>query len=235
MMIPNTPNTNPALDAAIALSRAPTLAEAMRSQPLPTGAKLLLRILADESGALSEARRMTGLSDKDLAAVAELYVLQVMLYRGASPRRILGVGPEAERTEIRSHMRYLMTWLHPDKAASDWHAAFAGRVIGAWRSIDRNGGPETPRVAGGASRKLLPRGVPWIALAKERAPAQPMGPFYKRVRAFFEGFAVVGVVLLLNGADGRSDPVRSAQRLFTSAEAAGKQPISSATERTVHP
>jgi hypothetical protein len=35
---------NRALDAAIALSRVPSLAVAMRSQALPTGVKLLLRI-----------------------------------------------------------------------------------------------------------------------------------------------------------------------------------------------
>jgi hypothetical protein len=230
------PNINPALDAAIALSRTPTLTEAMQTQPLPTGAKLLLRILAHEADALTEARRMTGLGDRDLAAVAELYVLQVMLYRGASPRRILGVGPEAQRTEIRAHMRYLLTWLHPDKAASDWHAGFASRVIGAWRSVDRNREPGGLRVeGGGASRKLLSRGVPWIALAKERAPTQAMRPFYQRLRAFFEGLAVVGAVLLLNEVGGRSDPAPSAQPIFASPQAIGKPPISSAAERAVHP
>ena len=83
-----------ALVAAIALSRAPSLAAVLRAQALPDGVELLLRILAQDSDASRIARAMTGLREAELIAAAELYVLQVMLYQGASSRRILGVPPE---------------------------------------------------------------------------------------------------------------------------------------------
>ena len=113
---------NRALDAAIALSRAPTRATAMRVQELPTGVNLLLRILVGDADALSEARNLTGLRDQDLLVIAELYVLKVMLYRGASARRILGVGFGADRREMRQHMGWLLAWLHPDRNPGAWRA-----------------------------------------------------------------------------------------------------------------
>ena len=116
---------NRALDAAIALSQAPTLSTVMRAQELPTGVNLLLRILVGDADALSEARNLTGLRDKDLLVIAELYVLKVMLYRGASARRILGVGFGADRREMRQHMGWLLAWLHPDRNPGAWRAAFA--------------------------------------------------------------------------------------------------------------
>ena len=136
---------NRAWDAAIALSRAPTLAAAMRAQELPTGVKLLLRILANEADALTEARNLTGMSDKHLTETAELYAIRVMLYRGAPARRVLGVGSDADRAEMRRHMGYLLAWLHPDKSRGAWPIAFATRVIAAWQSIDRGREDEPER------------------------------------------------------------------------------------------
>jgi hypothetical protein len=54
---------NRALDAAIALSQAPTRSTVMRAQELPTGVNLLLRILVGDADALSEARNLTGLRE----------------------------------------------------------------------------------------------------------------------------------------------------------------------------
>ena len=161
---------NRALDAAIALSQAPTRSTVMRAQELPTGVNLLLRILVGDADALSEARNLTGLHDKDLLVIAELYVLKVMLYRGASARRILGVGFGADRREMRQHMGYLLAWLHPDRNPGAWRAAFASRVITAWRSVERGQEDQvTPVRAPVASRLRRSQRVPWIALPPEPA------------------------------------------------------------------
>ncbi len=127
---------NRALDASVALARAPGLAAAMRSQALPAGVSLLLRFLAGERQAIQEACEATGLSEEPLRQSIELFVLQVMLFRGASARRILGVVDATGRPEIRSNMRCLMLWLHPDRNSGDWQAAFAARVISAWRDVN---------------------------------------------------------------------------------------------------
>jgi hypothetical protein len=154
---------NRALDAAIALARDPTLAAAMRIQPLPLDVKMLLEILASDAEAMKEARKVTGFHQNELVLIAESYVLKVMLFRGASSRRVLGVGSRAERNEIRQNMSYLLSWLHPDKNPSMWHIPFAIRVVAAWRSIDRGheDGESSTRFT---HDSRLPRRLPWIAL-----------------------------------------------------------------------
>jgi hypothetical protein len=186
---------NRALAAAIALSRAPSLTAAIRSQALPAGVELLLRILASDPDALQEARAMTGLSATELVAVAEFYVLQAMLYRGASSRRILGVAPNADRAVVRAHMRDLLNWLHPDKNVSAWHTAFAGRVITAWRQIDRGLEDEGPRgLAAGGARSARAHRVPWIASPLQAAPGRSTRGPMKGLRIFLAGLTLISGV-----------------------------------------
>jgi hypothetical protein len=161
---------NRALDAALALWRAPRLARMMRSQPLPEGLTLLLRIVSGELEARAEAQRLTRLDEDAIIAVAELYVLRIMLFRGAPPRRILGVESGSERNQIRRHMGYLMSWLHPDRSVSPWRASFAHRVLDAWHRVDREaeeGGPQ-PQTIGPRNRRPLFL-MPWIAVPPKRA------------------------------------------------------------------
>ena len=165
-MIPH----NHALEAAIALSRAPRLTRVMRSMRLPEGLTFLLRILSGEREALVEAQHLTRLDEQAIISIVEVYVLQVMLFRGASSRRILGVEPGAERSQIRRHMGYLMSWLHPDREPSTWRVAFARRVLESWRQIERGAEEDGPRVPSAATRtgrqRLL---IPWIAVRPPRA------------------------------------------------------------------
>jgi len=161
--------SNPALEAALALWRAPRLARAMRFQPLPAGLTLLLRILSGELEALADAQRLTRLDEDVIVAVTELYVLRVMLFRGASSRRILGVGLGTERSQIRRHMGYLMTWLHPDRSASGWRVVLARRVLDAWHRIETGAeevGPKRQLSTGKRRGQFL---IPWIAVPPERS------------------------------------------------------------------
>jgi hypothetical protein len=145
---------NSALDAAVALARSPRLCEGMARRPLPSGVDLVLRLLARDDRALDEAQMQTRLDASALATIAELYVLRILLERGAAPHRVLGVERGADRARSRRHMGYLLMWLHPDRNADAWRAALAGRVIDAWRRIDRetsgeNRKTEPPRLQGG--------------------------------------------------------------------------------------
>ncbi|MGD1038637.1 MAG: J domain-containing protein [Roseiarcus sp.] len=135
---------------------------------------------------------MTGLRETELVAAAELYVLQVMLYQGASPRRILGVAPNADRAVIRAHLRDLLNWLHPDKNKSAWHAAFASRVIAAWRQVDRGlDGDERPRgLAGGEPPSARAHRVPWIALPLVASPERSARRSMKGLRIFLAGLTL---------------------------------------------
>jgi len=168
-MIPNR-----ALEEALALWRAPRLARAMRSRPLPEGLTLILKILSGDLQALAEARRLTPLDDNDILGVAELYVLRVMLYRGAPPHRVLGVGPGAERGQIRRHMSWLMNWLHPDKNANPWRAVFLHRVLDAWRQIGMGTEEDwLPPPSIVTKRRRRPFLIPWIS----EPPPQRIGRF----------------------------------------------------------
>jgi hypothetical protein len=142
----------------------------MRSMRLPEGLTFLLQILSGEREARVEAQRVTRLDEDEIVSIVEFYVLQVMLFRGASSRRILGVEPGAERSQIRRHMGYLMSWLHPDREASPWRVVFARRVLDAWRQIERGAeedGPPLPSVATRTGRQRFL--IPWIAIQPPRA------------------------------------------------------------------
>jgi hypothetical protein len=182
---------NRALDAAIALSKAPTLAIAMQSRPLPAGVQLLVRILSEDEHALTEARQASGLPDDQLVTIAEHYVLRVLLFRGSPAHRVLGVEPGADRGEIRSNMRRLLIWLHPDKNGGDWRAVFASRVIEAWQRIDRNVEADKPRQLVSPSRRRRAFGVSWIALPLRSAPVRPARRLKKRLRITLASIAFV--------------------------------------------
>jgi len=112
---------------------------------------------------------MTRLDEEAIISIVEFYVLQVMLFRGASSRRILGVEPGAERSQIRRHMGYLMSWLHPDREASSWRVVFARRVLDSWHQIERGAeedGPKVPSVATRTGRQLFL--IPWIVARPPR-------------------------------------------------------------------
>jgi hypothetical protein len=208
---------NRALDAAIALSQTPTLAAAMRAQELPAGVRLLLRILADEAGALSEARSLTGMSDKHLIAIAELYIIRVVLYRGAPARRVLGVGSDADRAEMRKHMGYLLAWLHPDKSRGVWPVTFATRVIAAWQAIDRGREDESPPVRLPVPRSRRSHRVPWIPLPEE---AKRKSRHSRKVSRFvLVGLVVVGVALTAGVFSNQIIQLVSASSLFAASPA----------------
>lgn len=128
---------NPALDCALALARTPMLAVCMRSQQLPDGVRILLSLVARERGALEQARHLSGVSSAEIMAAAELYVQQVLLHPKADQYRALGLSRERDRKTARTHMRLLMTWLHPDHNENAWRSAFAQRVLAAWRDVSR--------------------------------------------------------------------------------------------------
>src|SRR5215207_6937820 len=173
---------NRALDAALALARNPGLAASMRRRPLPAGIPLLLQILADESEvALGEAQGFR-LNERSLRFAVEHYVETVMLFAGAEPARVLGVAAGASRAEMRTHLRWLMRWLHPDHNPAAWRSAFASRVLTAWREASShdgeakapqgraNGEPHTWRRSGRPRLPVYPLRLAWIAypLPEER-------------------------------------------------------------------
>jgi hypothetical protein len=172
-----------ALDLALHLARMPTLAAAMREQPLPPDTLVLIRIAAGCAETCGEAARVTGVQASAVREAAVLYLQQVLFATASDSYRILGVSPGASRSTMREHLRWLMKWLHPDRNPNDWESVFAERVLTAWREAGADSSapspqPTIPSIAlqrareGRRSRKR--RQIRWIAL--------PLSPSPRRIR-----------------------------------------------------
>ena len=72
---------------------------------------------------------------------SRFYLQQVLFRPDADCYRILGIEPTASRATARSHMRWLLQWLHPDRNHNSWDAVYAERVLKAWREVSASDGP----------------------------------------------------------------------------------------------
>ena len=154
---------NRALLSAFDLASMPSLAAQARQQPLPDGVLDVIRIAAGCKETLDEAVKLSRRDPIFVKTAAELYVQQILLFSTADSYRILGVRSGATREEMRCHMRWLMTWLHPDHAKANWQTVFASRVLAAWRDV--GSAPLTvppPMSAPRRQKALLPHAVPWV-------------------------------------------------------------------------
>ncbi len=154
--------------SAFDLAAAPTLAPRARRQPLPDGVLEVIRIAAGCEATLEAAARRYRKDPHFVKAAAELYVQQILLFQAADSYRVLGVRPGAQRNEMRTHMRWMMTWLHPDRANDDWQTVFAARVLAAWRDVSNAPPVEAPVVAVAPPRQVRMTLAPRLRLASRK-------------------------------------------------------------------
>ncbi len=124
-----------ALKVAIDLLHVPSRVRVIRSDPLPDGLLMLLRIAAGDSEAEFEATEHT---TRPLATVREsaaFFIEQILLDPGADNYRVLGASPEATNGELRRNMLLLLKWLHPDMDCEGQRSVFAARVTSAWDEL----------------------------------------------------------------------------------------------------
>lgn len=124
-----------ALRVAIDLLHVPSRVRLIRSEPLPEGVPLLLRIAAGDNEAAQEAVRI---ADRPVAVVQEaaaFFVEQILLCPEADSYRVLGAGPQATGSELRHNMAMLMKWLHPDSERHGQQTVFVKRVSMAWDDL----------------------------------------------------------------------------------------------------
>jgi len=181
-----------ALPIALDLAAAPALAAGARTQPLPDGVIDVIRIAAGCEDTLAEAARATDCDPAFIKAAAEFYIKQILLHSGSDSRRILGVSPKAGREEMRNHMRWLMLWLHPDHAKSDWQAAFAQRVIAAWRDVGGGAAPPAPLRAGTNATQLPAQ------RQEEAEPIEATGFFDKTLTKILLACVLIALAYALN-------------------------------------
>jgi hypothetical protein len=168
------------IDLALDLARMPALARTSVAPALPPNIVELMRIAAASPEACEEAAAKTGEPAAVVIEAARFYLQQMLFRPEADCYRILGIEPAASRATARSHMRWLLQWLHPDRNNNSWDAVYAERVLKAWREVSASNGrtakpSDTRPRASSKKKKMGDIGtiwVPWIEHSvKRRLPA----------------------------------------------------------------
>jgi len=183
-----------AIRQAIELYRIPTRAPSLRTAPLPVGIEELLRLLARDPDIELWAVREFSRSAEVLREAASFYAVQILLDHRSDEYRILGSDSSASRQQLRTHMAYLLQWLHPDHNLSDRNKALAMRVLNAWNVLkDDERRAEVDQHL--ARRARMGKGRPRRQLVK-RAPAMSrlgQRSFWAR-RKVWIGIAIAGLI-----------------------------------------
>ncbi len=124
-----------ALEAALGLLHLPSRARSLRARELPEDLDLLLRIVAGDDSAVSQAMAAGEQSASVIQAAASFYIEQILLHPEADSYRVLGAERDADIDQLRRHMALLLRWLHPDREANSARALFASRVTQAWNDL----------------------------------------------------------------------------------------------------
>jgi hypothetical protein len=188
------------IELAFDLTRMPALARSPVLPPIPPDVIELIRIAAASPEACKAAAAKTGEPIAVVIEAARFYLQHVLFRPEADCYRILGIEPNATRTTARSHMRWLMQWLHPDRNHNGWDAVYAERVLKAWREVSASNGsavkPSYSR-ARGLSNKRKRRDIktiwlPWIEYSANSQSAAIQSSY----RTFITWAVWTGVVII---------------------------------------
>ena len=152
----------PAVFAALALGTAPQLAPVMRRQALPDGMGDLLCVFARREEVIVAMMAELEMDDRMmLTDCVDNFIQKVVLHPEGAPHRMLAGTASSSRAELRGHLKLLLDGLHPDKTGGSWKAAYAPRVIAAWREVSQGRGlvPAARPAGGHRTREQLA----WIA------------------------------------------------------------------------
>jgi len=124
-----------ALKIAIDLMHVPSQVRLFRSEPLPDGVLMLLRIAAGDDEAENAAAALTDRSRDVVRQAATFFIEQIMFAPNTDSYRVLGVSPQASGSELRRNVALLLRWLHPDLDPRGARSIFIGRVTAAWNDL----------------------------------------------------------------------------------------------------
>ncbi len=124
-----------ALKIAIDLVHVPSQVRLVRSEPLPDGVLLLLRIAAGDEGAEFAGATLMDRPRDLVRRAATFFLEQILFAPNADSYQVLGAGPEASASELRRNVALLLRWLHPDLDPRGERSVFIGRVTGAWNNL----------------------------------------------------------------------------------------------------
>ena len=190
-----------ALRIALDLVRVPWRVRVLKTERLPSGVPLLLRIAAGDREAEEKAVAMT---EKPLDVVREaatFFIEQILLCPEADSYRVLGSAPDADSGELRRNMALLTRWLHPDMDRQGERAVFVGRVTKAWNDLktperraaydDRKRDQRAASSASGDARRVRRHFQddlrPWNGAVQYDAFGRERTGFFRRALSFLLG------------------------------------------------
>ena len=124
-----------ALRVAIDLLHVPSQVRLARSEPLPRGVPVLLRIAAGDEAAEREAANSTVRSREVVRRAAAFFIEQILFAPDTDSYRVLGSAPQAGASELRGNAALLLKWLHPDRDPHGKRSIFVSRVTEAWNNL----------------------------------------------------------------------------------------------------
>ena len=198
-----------ALELALALRAAPAHARMLRSRELPAAMATLLELAAGRRETVDACARRTGESPRVLVEAAILFIQQVLFDERSDHYRVLGVRADAPVETIHEHHRWLMRWLHPDRAGDRWETVYSDRVNAAWnvlRSPERRQHYDAERAADTRKPALRLRVVARRGdEASAQAPALSSGTVRRLPIVVLGSLLFVGIIAVLVMADSTSD------------------------------
>lgn len=187
------------IEAALDFARMPLLARTSVLPPVPDGILEIMRIAAASPKACRDAAKVTGEPTPALIEAARFYLQQLLFRPDADCHRVLGLQPGASRATARSHMRWLLQWLHPDHN-SDLEAVYAERVVKAWREVSTLEGPDgrhnhIPNASNGAETRGSQFRLPWIKYPPKVSSARGRSGYLAAVVWAIPGLVFALIVL----------------------------------------
>lgn len=143
----------PAIEIALELKAMPSLAKVLRKRPLPPEVTPVIRVAAGSQELASELSTRYGCSGAHIHEACVFFLQQVVIFPGSDSHRTLGVAAGASLEQIRSHRRWLLMWLHPDRNKDKWESALFARVQKAASALDDGAMPAAATSQRRASRR----------------------------------------------------------------------------------
>ena len=156
---------NSAVTDAINVFKQPARLHGLWKHGLPFDTLQVIKIAAGDADSVAAAAMDRNVEEAKLREAADFYLRQMFLQAGPSRHRLLGLAPQAGLEELRTHRRWLLKWLHPDRAGSKWRAAYFKQISDAAKSLELELGGETDSSVADATRS---RGVVRVKLSHKR-------------------------------------------------------------------
>jgi hypothetical protein len=168
-----------AMVVAIESYKIPTRQKHVRRSQLPNNMLEVIKAAAGDSETISRWAMSYKMRDDELQEAAKHYLLRLLLAPDTSGLRLLGLQEGALPDEVKSHKRWLLKWLHPDRNPNQWERSLflkvnavaiptEGSVLETQLpvKVSRRDGAKTQSKRGWtASEKRIPQASPWsIAL-----------------------------------------------------------------------